>query len=144
MQTNQEFFATLTVVQLRAHLADFNATGISKARKAELVSMLTYLMDGAHIDATHENRNRITRRIAAGYKSQADKPVSGKSYSERMVNRLFGYHNQNGYGHMLVIGNYAGFDSPAMMAKLTPKQRKRYTKKYNRKYGNLLAAVQSM
>ena len=141
MQTNQEFFATLTVVQLKARLADFNATGISKLRKFELVSMLTCLMDGAHIDATNEGNARINALVAKGVAEaeQTYRKNLSKSYNERMLSRLAGYHTQNGLADMVTDTDVV--TAPRMMAKLTPKQRKRYTKKYNRQYGKLVASL---
>jgi hypothetical protein len=133
MQTNQEFFNTLTVAQLKDRLSDFNAIGISKARKSELVGMLTCLMDGAHIDAMAlETVDSEMRK--AGIKAVVARK---KSYNERMINRLFGYHTQNGFGHMLTIVSTESYDSPSMMDKLTPKQARRYAKKYNRQYARL-------
>jgi len=137
MQTNREYFTSLTVPVLKSILADFNATGYSKMRKAELVNFILPLMDGAHLDAEKESRTRVTRKIATGYKLR-------KSYNERMVNRLFGYHTQNGHAHMLSVESLLSYDSPLMLSTLTPKQRKRFNKKYNRHYRQLNATFASL
>lgn len=120
----------MNVTELKALAKSLNVTGYSRLRKAELIVAIG---DATYDDAVTENRTRSVRKVAAGYKR--------KSYNERMVNRLFGYHTQNGFGHMLSVPEYAGYDSPLMMSKLTPSQRKRYTKKYNRQYGRLVASL---
>lgn len=130
MSTNLDYFKTLTVAQLKSILSDFNATGFSKSRKAELALAVAVLMDGVHLDAIDYNRTRVVRRIAVGYKV--------KSFNERMVNRLFGYHTQNGHADKL---STESFDAASMLAKLTPAQRRRHRKQYNKQYGNLMAQL---
>lgn len=54
--TNAEYYAKMTVVALRKRLRDdFGMVGTSTMKKAELVSALAVLMDGAHIDALEIN-----------------------------------------------------------------------------------------
>ncbi|KAI4218371.1 MAG: hypothetical protein L6R40_008784 [Gallowayella cf. fulva] len=53
--TNHDYFLTLTVVQLKNILKDFNHVGFSKMRKSELALTVTVLMDGAHLDAATED-----------------------------------------------------------------------------------------
>lgn len=71
--TSAEYFATLTVPALKARLADFSVTGISKFRKAELVNLLTVLMDDAHQDAAASAASKARKVIAAhmGCKARA-------------------------------------------------------------------------
>lgn len=68
MISNAEFFAKLTVPALKARLSDFNAVGISKLRKAELVNMLTVLMDGAHTDAIAKQAESEPKRLVPARK----------------------------------------------------------------------------
>lgn len=127
MQTTREYFGTLTVAQLKSILSDFRATGTSRMRKAELINFLLPLFDGAHSDA-------IAFQAESRYVESLKTVRTVKSYNERMVNRVFGYLSQNGHAAKLGTVEYGGFDSPAMLDCLTPAQRKRYTKKYNRHF----------
>ena len=121
----------MNVTDLKALAKSLNIKGYSKLRKAELIVAIG---DATYDDAAAENVSRTVKVIAPSYHS-------GKSYNERMINRLFGYHIQNGHGHMLSVESLLSYDSPFMLSKLTPKQARRYTKKYNRQYGALLAAM---
>lgn len=82
MISNLEYYTRFTVAQLKARLLDFNATGISKMRKNELMSMLACLMDGAHLDAIHMSPVRIERK----------KLVTPR---QRMIKRINGYMAAN-------------------------------------------------
>jgi hypothetical protein len=116
MQTNREYFNSLTVPVLKSILSDFRATGISKMRKGELINFLLPLMDGAHIDAIAKDNTRKPVEVVT-------KPRTVKSYTERMLNRVQGYYTQNG------------------STRLKPAQERRINKKYRKQYGNLLKSL---
>lgn len=137
MITSREYFTNLTVAQLKSILADFNMIGISKCRKAELVNFVLVVMDGAHLDALNYAEAKMVETIEEildeayppsmeeidqEYRDRLklrETVTTGKrkSYTERMLNRIHGYWHQNG------------------VERLTPAQRRRADKKYNRQYG---------
>lgn len=134
MQTNAEYFATMTVPMLKARLTLMNVAGLSKLRKAELVNALVVFMDGFHADATValETRNAVVSKIAK-------KAVARKSYNKRMASRINGYLTQIGHGAKLDTAEYDFYDSPMALNLLTPAQRRRVAKKSGKQYANLIS-----
>lgn len=94
MQTNAEYFATLTVSTLKEILKDFNFVGFSAMRKGELVQAVTVLTDGAHIDALNE---QDTREIVSLASSQSFLvPTKVKATPMSAEARMTYYSAQNG------------------------------------------------
>lgn len=110
-KTNQEYFAKLTVPQLKAILADFKAVGFSKSKKAELVLAVTVLMDGAHLDAME-----YAASVTPIHTGDMQKEAVFHARMRRHAVRLETYARQNNRNTM------------------TPKQRKRATKKLNQAF----------
>jgi hypothetical protein len=146
----------MNVSDLKALAKSLNITGYSKLRKAELIVAIG---DACYDDAMAEYNYRkgMARQaeqisemideafppsiaeIDAEYRKSLPKPR--KSFNERMTNRLAGYHTQNGYADMLRIVSPLSYGTESMMVLLTPNQRKRAMKKYNRQYGSLMASL---
>jgi|SRR3954469_16258503 len=153
MQTNAEYFATMTVPMLKARLTLMNVAGISKSRKAELVNTLAVLIDGFHLDAIAEQDAKDAAMLAAveAMVDEAFPPSKAeleaamntrpRSYNERMVARIEGYLTQTGHGAKLATPEYGSYDSPMMMSFLTAAQRRRVAKKTGRQYAKLVANV---
>jgi hypothetical protein len=111
---NLDYFKSLTVARLKSILSDFNATGLSKLRKPELVMFALTLMDGAHLDAIAYAAQREAESIVA---SAAD--AYRTEVVERNSRRLKGYASQVGKNR------HGG-------AAFTAKQRKRMISKAER------------
>ena len=115
MQTNVEYLTSLTVPAIKAILNDFNATGISKSRKPELVRFAATMLDGAHLDAIAFEAESDAKMIesveamvseafppsmaeidAEYRKSLLSEVAKGALAAGRMVNRINGYMRNNG------------------------------------------------
>ncbi len=108
---------SMTVAQLKALASDMNLSVASKARKADIIDLITAEIDRLHTEAIAENETReIVSLAQSGNYLKADKSQDETArlidgYYERMRNRLDHYTRQNG------------------TIRLTARQARRYNKK---------------
>ena len=128
--------STLTVPALKSLASDMGIVVPSKARKADIVALISDAIETAHSEAIDFNRERdFWQTIRKGDTAKAT-PVKreAKSYSERSISRSLTYARQNGF----IIGDT---DDVYPAKHFTAKQRRRAAKKYNAQYAKISAKL---
>lgn len=108
-----------TVAEMRDVAKRMGLTGVSKLKKSDLYAAIRESIESAHVEALEINAafDVTTEKLL----KLAIKPSKRKTYTQRMISRCEGYARQNGHEYSGFIGD--------MIAKFTPRQRKRYNKK---------------